>query len=283
MDSGSVVMHDGGRVCAGRDGAVHATRPFPEIRPRALLVDDNVNFCAGLHFPMERRGLALTSARDSEQALDLLRGSSFDVALIDWKLDGSPLDGLELLDQIRTTYHDLPVLFITAFDNKEIESESRQAGADEYLVKDDDGEGLCNIVQALVVTGRRRGAWLALGRRLAELGVSVSELDESTRTALAKMCTSLGQGLRRADLAKSTGLSLDRFSRRFRQAIGVGWKQFLTELQVETAQELLRDPSISVSDVSARVGFGSVKNMERAFHNLIRLTPTEFRKQSRSS
>ena len=215
--------------------------------------------------------------------MSLLRVSSFDVALIDWKLDGSPLDGLELLKHIRSTYHDLPVLFITGLDNKAIEIESRQAGADEYLVKDADGEGLCNIVQALAVVGRRRGAWLALGRRLDELGVSVSELDESTRTALAKMCTSLGQGLRRADLAMAAELSPDRFSRRFKRNIGIGWKQFLTRLQAEVAQELLRDPKISVCDVSARAGFDTVKNMERAFHRLLGLTPTDLRKRLKRS
>ena len=264
-------------------GAADGTLPFPEIRPQVLFVDDNVNFCTGLRFPMERRGLGLTSARDSEQALELLRLSSFDVALVDWKLDGSRLDGLELLKRIRTTYHNLPIVFITAFDNKEIQRDSQQAGADAYLVKDGDSEGLCDVVEALAVRGRSRGPWLALGRRMDELGVSLSDLGEPMCKVLAKMCTSLGQRLRRADLAECTGLSKDRFSKRFKQDMGIGWKQFLMEFQVETAQELLHDPSLSISEVATRAGFGNLKNMESAFRKVIGLTPTEFRKRLKNS
>lgn len=193
------------------ESAVAGTIPLPEIRPQALFVEDNVNFCTALGFPLERRGLGLTSARNSDQALELLRVSSFDAVLIDWKLDGSALDGLELLKRIRSTYHDLPIVFITGFDNKEIQHESQQAGANAYLVKDDDSERICSVVQALVVRGRSRGPWLALGRRMDGLGVSISDLGEPMPSALAKMCTSLGQGLRRADLAEITGLSQDRF------------------------------------------------------------------------
>ena len=256
-----------------------STVPFFEIRPQVIVVDDHVNFCTGLRFAMEGRGFGLSSARSSAQALDMLRRSSFDVALIDWKLDGSRLDGLELLRRIRSTYHDLPTAFITGFDNEDVQRDSRRAGADAYLVKPGEREEICDVLVALAVTGRSRGAWQALSRLMDELGVSLADLDAPVRRALAKMCTSLGQGLRRADVAECVELSEDRFSRVFRRGLGVGWKQFLTELQVETAKELLNDPSLSVSAVATRVGFGCLKNMERAFDNLIGLAPTEFRKR----
>lgn len=65
--------------------------------------------------------------------------------------------------------------------------------------------------------------------------------------------------------------------------MGIGWKQFLMEFQVETAQELLHDLSLSISEVATRVGFGNLKNMESAFGKVIHLTPTEFRKRLKNS
>ncbi len=260
-------------------GAVDDGIPFPEIRPQVLFVEDEPSFSTAVRFLLERHGLDLTAARGSDRALELLRTSVFDVALIDWKLDGSPLDGLELLKETRRKYHGLPLAFITAFDDEEIQTKATQAGADAYLTKGDD-EALCKTLKSLVRRSRSQEEWTVLARMLDELGVALSDVDESTRKALARMCLCLRDSPRMSDLANAVRLAPKQFRRQFKDDLTVQPKRFLMRLQVQTAILLLRDSRLNNSQIAARSGFRDLDAMYYAFRAVTGRRVRDFRECS---
>ncbi|WKN19950.2 chemotaxis response regulator CheY [Azotobacter vinelandii] len=74
-------------------------------------------------------------AEDGQDALNKLRGGSFEFVVSDWNMPN--LDGLEMLKQIRSDdgLKHLPVLMVTAEAKKENIIAAAQAGANGYVVK----------------------------------------------------------------------------------------------------------------------------------------------------
>jgi sigma-B regulation protein RsbU (phosphoserine phosphatase) len=100
-----------------------------------LIVDDEPMDREMLSRFLQRHGFAITEAQDGEQAVELLRRTSFDLVLLDAVKPG--LGGLEVLKIIRQTYAptDLPLLMATVKDTSLDLVEALQLGANDYLTK----------------------------------------------------------------------------------------------------------------------------------------------------
>jgi DNA-binding NtrC family response regulator len=100
-----------------------------------LVIDDKVDFLDSV-----RRGLISSGFRnvrlesDSHQAAALFEGGeSFDIALIDVSMPG--INGVELLEVIRTTSPGTECLMVTAINEASVAVECLRKGAYDYLVK----------------------------------------------------------------------------------------------------------------------------------------------------
>jgi FixJ family two-component response regulator len=64
------------------------------------------------------------------------------------------MNGLELQQQLITTHHPLPIIFITAYDDAETRARALRAGAVDFLAKPFSGEVLLRAVQAVLPSFR---------------------------------------------------------------------------------------------------------------------------------
>lgn len=78
---------------------------------RILLVDDEAEILRLLTRRLTRRGYAITTAADANQAVALLAEETFDLAILDFMMPG--MNGLELAAQCRLRYPDLRILMLT--------------------------------------------------------------------------------------------------------------------------------------------------------------------------
>lgn len=79
-----------------------------------------------------------------------------------------------------------------------------------------------------------------------------------------------------SELAEVACMSESTFYRYFRNEFGMTPLQFLTQERMERAQELLRNSSNNVTDVSAAVGFGSASHFINTFKEHIGQTPKQY-------
>jgi len=101
---------------------------------RVLLVEDNRDIAASVCRSLERAGHVVDYAESSEQALEILGGSSVDLLVIDVMLP--KMDGIALTRAIRTRkLTGNPILMLTARDAVEDKLAAFDAGADDYLTK----------------------------------------------------------------------------------------------------------------------------------------------------
>lgn len=116
------------------------------ISIRLLLVDDEVGYLEVLAKRFRKRGLDVTTATTGQEAIQLLRGNDFDVAVVDLKM--TDMDGIEVLGIFKKMDPDLSVIILTGHGSEQAAREGIEKGAFDYLTKPFDLERLLEIITA---------------------------------------------------------------------------------------------------------------------------------------
>jgi DNA-binding NtrC family response regulator len=124
-------------------------------KPLIGIIDDERNIQATLAAILDRRGYAAVAAFTGRQGLQMISEHHPDVVLLDLGLpDG---EGLELLQEIRRDYPDLPVIVVTAHDSLNNAIASIKIGAFHFISKPYVPEELLSLVaKALEHKGLRQ-------------------------------------------------------------------------------------------------------------------------------
>ncbi len=80
-------------------------------------------------------------------------------------------------------------------------------------------------------------------------------------------------------LAEEFGLNPKQFYYQFHKKLGVSPKKYIVETQIKRAKELLIEEDISISDISAMVGYEDSLHFSRIFKQNVGLSPKRFRNQ----
>ncbi len=104
-----------------------------------LMVDDDETSCESACLLLDEIGLDAEWCLCGQRAVELAaerheRGEDYFAIILDWKMPG--MNGLETAVRIRETVGDqVPILFLTAYDWSEIESQARALGVTHFLTK----------------------------------------------------------------------------------------------------------------------------------------------------
>ena len=103
--------------------------------PLVLVVDDDDDIRDILSYGIEASGCRCLTAESGEAALRILKSEPVEVVISDVQMNG--MSGLDLLEKIKTLYHEPPpvVMMITAYGDSENYSKAIKLGADDFLTK----------------------------------------------------------------------------------------------------------------------------------------------------
>ncbi|MCB1412665.1 MAG: response regulator [Xanthobacteraceae bacterium] len=107
-------------------------------KPRLLYIDDDEVLARLVAHVLERQGFEVVHAVSGDAGLELIAAGGIDVVALDQYMPD--LDGLDTLKRICAVPNAPPVVFVTASQDSKIAVTALQAGADDYLVKDTQGE-----------------------------------------------------------------------------------------------------------------------------------------------
>ena len=79
------------------------------------------------------------------------------------------------------------------------------------------------------------------------------------------------------DTAQQFGMSVRNFSRRFKEATGKTPLQYLHNMRIAVAQDLLQSSNLSIGDIADKVGYTDVSHFSQLFRKKRSLTPSEYR------
>ena len=144
---------------------------------RVLIVEDERRLAQNIARSLrESAGYAVDIAFDGEDGLYMAQTNPYDLLLLDLMLP--KIDGLNLLKRLRADGGEVPVLVLTARDEKESIVSLLNAGADDYVAKPFDLGELLARAKALI----RRGK----GHSDSVLKVGDIEIDTSSLTVRRK-------------------------------------------------------------------------------------------------
>jgi two-component system OmpR family response regulator len=100
---------------------------------RLLIVEDDRETAAYLSKGLKESGHVVDHAKDGVDGLELARGQTYDVAIVDRMLPR--MDGLTLVKTMREEGNLVPVLFLSALSDIDDRVRGLKAGGDDYLTK----------------------------------------------------------------------------------------------------------------------------------------------------
>jgi two-component system nitrogen regulation response regulator NtrX len=119
-----------------------------------LIVDDETDIRELIAGILEDEGFEARLARDSDQALAQIEERRPSLVILDIWLQGSRLDGLELLNVIKEAHGELPVIIISGHGNIEIAVSAIKRGAYDYIEKPFKADRLVLVVNRALEASR---------------------------------------------------------------------------------------------------------------------------------
>ena len=152
-----------------------------------LVVEDDNSLREALCDTLEMAGFSVNSVADGQAALQAMEKEPVNMVVSDVHM--KPMNGHNLLLQLRTKYPNLPVVLMSAYGNVENAVSAMREGASDYLVKPFDGDVLINMVERylsqqdvnpdLVAEDARSTEQVALAERVAASDATVMISGES--------------------------------------------------------------------------------------------------------
>jgi diguanylate cyclase (GGDEF)-like protein len=175
-----------------------------------LVADDEPDNLALLQILLEREGYKVVAVRNGQEAVEHMISRRPDLAILDVMMP--VMDGLEACRRIKLDEgtRDIPVIFLSAHDETELQVNGLALGANDYVGKPFNGEELLARVDVAIRLKRDRDLLLANAE------VSRKRLESAQEQALTDPLTGL---LNRFGLQRSLGRELAE-ARRYGRPLG---------------------------------------------------------------
>jgi DNA-binding response OmpR family regulator len=119
------------RFRAGSPGAPNGADP--PLARTVLVVEDDASIALGLRINLEGEGYRVLVAEDGERGLELARGDSPDLIVLDVMLP--QMNGLEVLQALRSEGRMMPIIILSARTGEMDKVTGLELGAEDYVAK----------------------------------------------------------------------------------------------------------------------------------------------------
>ena len=159
-----------------------------------LIVEDDLNLRDALSDTLEFAGYSVTVAEHGQAALARMNEQSFRMIVSDVQMQ--PMDGMELLSNVRKQDQQIPVVVMTAYGTIEKAVDAMRLGASDYLVKPFEADALLDVVKRLMPVQEnlkvKQDDLVAVEEKMQSLKALASRVAQSEATVL--LCGESGVG-----------------------------------------------------------------------------------------
>lgn len=86
------------------------------------------------------------------------------------------------------------------------------------------------------------------------------------------------QPISQSDVAKAGNVSVTYLSRLFKEEMGIGFNDFLTQVRLEESEKLLSETALSIKEIAGAVGYPDEKYYSKLYKKMKGIKPSEYRK-----
>lgn len=121
---------------------------------KILVLEDDELFASTVEDFLSDEGFEVDIASDGEECLDFNFKKNYDLYLFD--INVPKINGLELLEQLRTSGDNTPSIFLTSYKDKDTLQTAFLNGCDDYLKKPADLDELLLRIKALLKRNKKQ-------------------------------------------------------------------------------------------------------------------------------
>lgn len=165
---------------------------------RILIIDDDRAFRVGTGALLADEGYAVDAAPDGDAGLERLRSDSYDMVLLDLRMQGRT--GLGVLEELRRSGNDVPVVMLTGYATVDSAVQALKLGADDYITKPCDNDRLRTKIRTVLarrepVLGPGAARIAGNGARMRDVIRAIARVAPTESTVLLRGATGTGKEL----------------------------------------------------------------------------------------
>lgn len=234
------------------------------------IADDEVWITLGLTKLLEKSGYdiwVVGTANNGITAREEIAEFKPDILFTDIRMPG--MTGLELLREIPEISPATKVVMISGFAEFSYAQEAVQHHAYDYLLKPIKEEELGRILQNIS----------------AESGGEQPKAEREPRApermidcVVSDIRNHYTEDIQLTTLASKYSVSIARLSTEIKKKIGMTFSDYVTQLRIQRAKELLSDESMSVGEIAEIVGYNDYFYFIKVFKRVQGISPSKYRK-----
>lgn len=247
-----------------------------------LVVDDNPDLTDFLKKSLGEYFKRVIIASDGVEALQLIKSHTPDIIVSDVMMPR--MNGYELCKNIKEdiTISHIPVILLTARDDKQSQLSGYKNGADAYLTKPFEIEMLMEIIRnRLKNREATKKRYLNAGLIPAPEESTFSQADE---TFLLKLNQIIQENLDSSDLdvtfiCKEIGMSRASLYNKLKALTDMGANDYINKFRMEKAIVLITGTEMTFTEIAEKVGFTTSRYFSTAFKQYTGETPTQYKEK----
>lgn len=252
-----------------------------EDMTKILIVEDNLPFRRFMKSSLSDR-YKVYEAGNGRAALESLEKHAISIIISDVMMPD--MDGLELCREVKNDirYSHIPIILLTAIQNKDTALKGLRDGADEYISKPFDVEMLTLKIDKILNRRQENYEKFSDGKvKLSDL--NISRLDEEL---MKKIVDAIEKHLSDSeysveDLSSDIGVSRSGLYKKMMVITGKSPIEFIRAIKLKKGRSMLEEGETSISQIAWSVGF-SPKQFSKYFKDEYGCLPSEYMKHIRS-
>lgn len=233
-----------------------------------LLVDDEERLLVSTAKLIEDHFHVIT-ATNGRLALDYLEERRVDCIFLD--IEMPVMNGLEFLQKLRDSGNYIHVIITTGRSCLSYAEECAALGVKGYIKKPYVVEEIIKKIISLPGPKERRIKARSRGLYHPKVREAIKFIKKNYRDPISV-----------ARVAGQTGISSDHLTVLFKEDLGLSVIQYINCFRVEKAKALLKDHSLSISQIMERTGFLTEQNFYKQFKKCTGSTPQNYRSDIRA-
>lgn len=251
-----------------------------------LVVDDNPDLTDFLKKSLGEYFKRIIIASDGMEALQLIKSHTPDIVVSDVMMPR--MNGYELCKSMKEdiAISHIPIILLTARDDKQSQLSGYKNGADAYLTKPFELEMLMEMIRNRLKNRESiKKRYLNTGLVPAPEESTFSQADE---TFLLKLNKIILENLDNSNLdvtfiCKEIGMSRASLYNKLKALTDMGANDYINKFRMEKAITLIVSTNLSFTEIAEKVGFTTSRYFSTAFKQYTGTTPTQYKEKQKGA